>query len=298
MKTTLVYRAILKTLAYGDIFDYPLTRRQLYQFLIADKSVSFSLFKKVLSRIKANDKRISTNNNMFCFFGREEIIEERKKRKRLSKGKLKIARRVAGWLKIIPWVKMIGVSGALAMENADKNDDIDLLIITAKNRLWLTRLLVVFLVELVARRRRPKDVYVADKICLNMFLDEDHLALPKKEWDLFTAHEVCQLKLLWEKDKCYQKFLKANLWVKKYLANILDIKKLRCEDIKGEKKNFLISQFLNFLEYLAYKIQIAYMSSRRTSEVVEPYRVRFHPKDCRWWVLEEYKKRLKELKLK
>jgi len=297
MKTNLIYQAILKTLAYGDIFDYPLTPRQLYRFLISDKSVSFSLFNKVLSRMKANDKRISTNKKMFCFLGREEIIKKRKKRERWSKGKLKIARGVVGWLKIIPWVKMVGVSGALAMENADKNDDIDLLIITAKDRLWLTRLLVVFLVELVAKRRRPKDTDVTDKICLNMFLDEDHLALPKKERDLFTAHEVCQLKLLWEKDGCYQRFLKANLWVKKYLANSLDIKKLRDEDIKGEKKNFLISQFLNFLEVIAYKIQIAYMRSRRTSEIVEPYRIRFHPQDCRGWVIEEYKKRLEELKL-
>jgi hypothetical protein len=186
------------------------------------------------------------------------------------------------------------------MENVDKNDDIDLLIVTAKKRLWLTRVLAIFLTELLGCRRRPKDKQVADKICLNMFLDEDYLAVPKNEQDLFSAHEVVQFKLLWERDNCYQKFLKANLWVKNYLANSLDIKldikKLKDEDIKGEKKNnFLISQFLNFLELIAYKIQTAYMSSERTREVVEPQRARFHPQDCRELILKKYQEQLRKI---
>jgi len=107
----------------------------------------------------------------------------------------------------------------LAMENSNENDDIDLLIITSKSRLWLTRFLTVILLELVANRRHPADKEVKDKICLNMFLDEGHLEVPKKEQDLFSAHEVCQLKVLWDKNGIYQKFLKANLWSKKFLPN-------------------------------------------------------------------------------
>jgi hypothetical protein len=82
--------------------------------------------------------------------------------------------------------------------------------------------------------------------------------------------------------------------VKKYLANSLDIKKLRYEDIKGEKKNFSISQFLNFLEFIAYKIQVAYMRPKRTREIVKLHRVRFHPQDCRKWILKKYKEKLKD----
>ena len=288
-------KAILQTLTYADIFDYPLATEELYEFLITPKSLSFSVFKKNLQKIIRHDKLIKTDGRYFFLKGKEKIIYLRQKRKFWSQKKIEIAKRVGYWLKLIPWIKMAGVTGALAMENADKNDDIDLLIIAAKNRLWLARALAVFLMELLGCRRRPKDAKVADKICLNMFLDEDHLAVPKKERDLFSAHEVVQFKLLWEKDSCYQKFLKANLWVRKYLANSLDIKKLRYEDIKGEKKkNFLISQFLNFLELIAYKIQLAYMRARRTSEIVEFHRVRFHPQDCRGRILKKYQEKLKE----
>jgi len=289
-------KAILRTLVYGDIFDYPLTLEELYQFLIDDKSVSFSLFKKIFRQARIKEKLIKVKGKYFFLKGREKIVDIRQKRKLWSEEKIEIVQRIARWLKLIPWIKMVGVTGALAMENADKNDDIDLLIITSKNRLWLTRLLAVFLLEIMAVRRRPGDIKVKDKICLNMFLDEKSLTLPKNERDLFSAHEVVQLKPLLEKGNCYQKFLKANLWVRKYLANSLNIKKLRYEDIKGEKKRIsLISQFLNFLEHFAYKIQLAYMSSRRTSETAELHRIRFHPQDCRRWILKKYQKKLKEL---
>lgn len=51
------------------------------------------------------------------------------------------------------------------------------------------------------------------------------------------------------------------------------------------------------LETLARWLQLKYMARRRTTEIVEPGRIRFHPKDCRGWVLKEYKKRLKKLRL-
>jgi len=286
-------KAILQTLVYADIFDYPLTAREIYKFLITPKSLRFSVLKKKLKEITREDELIKTKGEYFFLKGREKIVLIRQKRKLWSQKKIKIAKKVSYWLRLIPWIKMVGISGALAMENVDKNDDIDFLIVTTKKRLWLSRALAVFLTELLGCRRRPKDKQVADKICLNMFLDEDCLAVPKNEQDLFSAHEVVQFKLLWERDNCYQKFLKANLWVKNYLANSLDIKKLRYEDIKGEKKkNLLISRFLNFLEYFAYKIQVAYMSSRRTKEVVEVQRIRFHPRDCREWILKKYQEKL------
>jgi len=288
-------KTILQTLVYADIFDYPLTAREIYKFLITPKPLRFSVLKKKLKEITCEDELIKTKGEYFFLKGREKIVLIRQKRKLWSQKKFKIAKKVGRWLRLIPWIKMVGISGALAMENADKNDDIDFLIVTTKKRLWLTRALTVFLTEILGCRRRPKDKQVADKICLNMFLDEDYLAVPKNEQDLFSAHEVVQLKLLWERNNCYQNFLRANLWVKNYLANSLDIKKLRYEDIKGEKKkNLLISQFLNFLELIAYKIQFAYMNSRRTKEIVEPQRVRFHPQDCRKWILKKYKEKLKD----
>lgn len=208
-------KTILRTLAYADIFDYPLTFEELHRFLIGQK-----IDKAKLRKLINQASKIEQQAGRFHFFkNRKSLVSLRNKREKWSRKKITIAKRTASWLKLIPSIKMVALTGSLTMKNSDKNDDIDLLIVTRRNRLWLTRLLTVFLIELVAKRRRPKDKQFEDKICLNMFLDEDHLKIPYQEQDLFTAHEACQLMPLWEKEKVYQKFLKENQWVKKFLPN-------------------------------------------------------------------------------
>jgi len=51
------------------------------------------------------------------------------------------------------------------------------------------------------------------------------------------------------------------------------------------------------LETIARWAQLKYMRSRRTTEVVESGRIRFHPQDARNWVLEEYQTRLERLRI-
>lgn len=51
------------------------------------------------------------------------------------------------------------------------------------------------------------------------------------------------------------------------------------------------------LEALTRWAQLKYMQPRRTTEVVESGRIRFHPQDARNWVLEEYQTRLERLHL-
>lgn len=57
-------------------------------------------------------------------------------------------------------------------------------------------------------------------------------------------------------------------------------------------------KILGQLETLARFLQLKYMKSRRTTEVIEPGRLRFHPRDCREKIMLEYKSRLAKLKIK
>jgi len=292
-------KAIISTLVYGDIFDYPLNSEELYKFLISNKPLNFSEFKKALTLIYANKKRINSNNGYYFLSGRDETVKLRKKREGWSKKKIKIAENAAWWLKLIPWVKMVGVTGSLALLNSDNDDDIDILIVSARNRLWLTRLLTTTFVELTGMRRHPLEYKeckekIRNKICLNMFLDEDHLVVPKKEQDLFTAHEACQMRMLWDKDDTYQKFLYKNSWVKEFLPNGIDTKILRYYDTKRKRnKRFSV---LNIIENLARNFQLWYMKKRRTTETITEGIIRFHPQDARAWILKEYNLKLKNLR--
>lgn len=297
---TKINEAILRTLIYADLFDYPLTMEETWQFLIMSQS-SKEEVKKIYQDLKLTKER----GGFYFLKGREKIVELRKKRQKWSQKKLKIVQKTAAFLKLIPWVKMVGLTGSLAILNSDKEDDIDILIVSTKKRLWLTRLLVIFLVSLVGQRRRPQDANVKDKICLNMFLDEEHLEVPTAEQDLFSAHEVNQMKLLWDKDKMYTRFLQGNQWVKKYLPNGLN---LTLKTKHSKLKKVFSLQFLipvchfafcllnfDFIENLVKIFQLWYMRKRRTTEVISDGIIRFHPRDARSWVMTDYQKRLEKL---
>lgn len=283
-------KAILKTLCYADVFDYPLTADELGKYLINGGTTS------VLALSKALKRRLNLSKNGYFFLeGRSGLIEIRKKRERWVKEKMKIAKRIAWWLKLIPIIKMVAVTGALAMNNTKEEDDIDFLIVASSGWLWTTRLLATILVELVSNRRRPGDKEFKNKICLNMFLDEDHLTVPENERDLFSAHEVAQMKALWTRGEMYEKFMWANRWVRKHLPNIkaqkntLLLDKLSLVRYKG-----ILGCFWGFMEDLARRVQFCYMRPRRTNETISDGYIRFHPQDSRGWVLQEYKKRLRK----
>jgi len=292
-------KCILKTLAYADLFNYPLNSEELYRFFISDHALSPSVFNNALSRIYTNDKRIDTNGKYFFLKGRREVVDIRKERERWSKEKIRIVHETAEKLKTIPTIKLIGVTGALAMENCDEDDDIDLLIVTARNSLWLTRFLIIALCPILGiKRRKPNDKNVKDKICFNLFLDEDNLKIEPES--LFLAHEICQVRLLFNKDNIHERFLWENRWVRKFLPNVIGSSNLKSQITlrfaakpQLKTKNF----FLTILNLIAFHLQHLYMRPKMTVEKVTLHQAFFHPSDISKKVQREYKTRLRLLGL-
>jgi len=278
--------AIFKTLHYFDIFDYPLKVEEVHKYLV--ERLSVDALEKELTQMSADVKLISAGSGFYCLPGREEIIELRKKREGWSQPKLQKAKRIAGVLKFIPWIKLIGVTGALALENSDEGDDIDLVIITSPRRLWLTRGLVVTFLLLTGQYRRANKI--KDRICPNLMLSEEALEFP--DHDLFTAHEIVQMKPVFERENTYQKFLQANQWVEEFLPNAIESAKCKVQSAKFSSKLKTGNTLLNSLETLAYRLQLKVMESKRTVEVTTPNVIRFHPEDIRQKVLDEYQKRV------
>lgn len=289
-----IERAILQTLIYSDIFDYPLSKDEVWKFLIAkkiDKESFEKLFEDSLS------EKVSFRNNLYCLIGREKIIVIRIKRKKESRGKMAIAKKIIKCLSFIPKIQFIGISGALALENSGEDDDIDLFVISSKGSLWLTRLAMIILLLLMGRYRRRNEREVSDKICLNMLIDDGALSFPKIRQNLYTAHEIAQMVPVFERNDMYSKFINSNRWVVKFLPNSIDIKILGYKDIKRKEKkslSILISQYLNiFFNLLAKKLQLWSIKKHITKETISDNFLAFHPLDYKEKVLSEYKKRLK-----
>lgn len=278
-------KCILRTLNYADIFDYPLKKEEIYRWYIKSFNHPLTSFNEELSDL-IKEKLIENKDEYFYLKGRDEIVEFRKRREEWSKEKWEIAEEIAKKLKKIPGIKLIGITGSLAMSNSRKDDDIDLLIITAGNSLWLVRLMVfLFTLILGINRRKPKDREVKNKICFNLFLEENHLKIDPE--NLFLAHEICQMKPIFERDNIYNRFIKENEWVKKYLPNAVKItnhQPLSTNNNKG---------LLSFLNYLAYRMQLLYMKPKITNEKVSLHQAFFHPHNLEKKILKEYQKRLR-----
>lgn len=279
---------LFATVAYADVFDYPLSEDDLYYWSI--KKIPRKNFR---AKPIANVKR---SQYLYFLKGRESIIDTYNDRHQYSKNKWEVARSTAMFLQFIPSIFLIGVTGGVAVNNATSHDDIDFFFITAKGTLWITRLLVIFALDLLGKRRKPSDTNVTNKICLNMFMSEEAMALPKKERDLFSAHEVLQMEPLWSRRDTYRRFLQANGWVEEYLPVAWGIKQ------KGFNRHPKISHWytritrkiLRFFELPAKYIQLWYMARRRTHEVITEGLLRFHPHDARVWIRQEFGKRLKK----
>lgn len=279
------YTSILNTICYADIFDYPLKEEEVKRWSKIVGSASW--------RIKKANGVIMHKGNFMFLKGREEILTQRLKREKISDEKLSIAKRIGAILKFIPTIKLIGVSGSVAMSNAKEDDDIDFFIITSAKTIWLTRLLTTIVAEIFSQRRRPGDTQVSDKVCLNMFVDEQFLSIPKAKQNLYTAHEACQLRVLYDKDNTYSKFLTANEWVRKFLPNGVLSSKYQVLRIKTQKNTkYIIHNTLYILEWIAKKVQLWYMRERRTSEVITEGYLAFHPRDYTSDIMTAFEKKV------
>ncbi|RLC32377.1 hypothetical protein DRH13_01820 [Candidatus Woesebacteria bacterium] len=254
----------ISSLIYHDIFDYPLTPLDLIKWT-AGKAVKF----KNLENIK-----ISTKNGFLFLSGKEGSTLKRLMRKRISKRKLEKAIKAAKILSFLPTVKMIAVTGALAMNNANEESDIDFLTITKKGSLWTTRLLTMALLKAFRiPRRKYGDKSTKDKLCLNIWLDENDLAWSKKSRNIFTSHEISQIIPLVNKGQTYEKFLSKNTWVTDYWPNATSAKAGKEKEKK--EKGFVIK----LMEPLARRAQYRYMKDKITRETITSTRALFHPVD-------------------
>ena len=214
--------------------------------------------------------------------------------------KINTAAKAGKILSFIPWVKLVCVTGALAMENVDETDDIDLMVVTAKNRLWIVRPLAVLLVGIFFKRRKPSwsnktyRTNLANTICLNLWLDELALKIPSSQRDLYTAHELAQMKPIVNKGRTYERMMAENAWGGKFLANVWggqqqtrQISQIRPAFAKGFVEARQIS-LISSLNRLAFRLQLIYMQSKMTTERVSLHAAYFHPGNLADTILTEY----------
>jgi predicted nucleotidyltransferase len=214
---------ILATLAYFDMFNYPLTQAEVYLFL--GNKIKFELFNDAL--ICLFNEGIIHRFDKFYTLSTDDLIASRRIEGNKKAAKLiKVAEKVGNLLIKFPYVRGIAISGSLSKNFADAGSDIDLFIITEKNRLWIARTLMHCFKKLT---------FLVNKehlFCMNYYIDMQQLEIPEK--NIYTAIEVCTLIPL-QGDITFKEFYAANTWTSEFLPN----KNMRIASALPVKKTFL-----------------------------------------------------------
>jgi predicted nucleotidyltransferase len=221
---------IVSTLAYFDMFDYPLSYNEIFLFL--ECGCGEGEFKKTLNDLLAC-KLIYQFDNFYSLKNDFTLITRRNQGNKKAQELLKKAKTVGQLLIRFPYVRGIGISGSLSKNFADENSDIDLFIITKKNRLWIARTLMHFFKKLT---------FLVNKqhyYCMNYYIDEVQLEIVEK--NIYTAIEVATLIPL-EGDSTFAAFYSANTWAKDYLPN----KTMRTSST-GPIKNYVLKTGIELL---------------------------------------------------
>lgn len=277
--TKSVSEAIIKTLCYAEVFSYPLNFLELHKYLMYHKKISKQ---ELLFELRFMNDMLKQEGEYITFVNTTHFVKTRKERQKESKRKMGKAMMVASFLSYIPTIKLIGISGSLSMQNSKKEDDIDFFFITSKNTLWITRFFVTLFLVCFKQKRDRMRAITKDKICPNMFLSEEALVLPVSFRNIYTAHEVSQVKVIYAKDHMDSQFFSANRWVLKYLPHAFSYKKQ-----KPTKRKFYTHLLFPF-EIFAYGLQYAYMKRRITNEKINLSRAMFHPRKSKEIICDIY----------
>jgi hypothetical protein len=207
---------ILSTIIYYDILDYPLTSFELWKYLLSRnaKRETRNDEKASLAEVAAGleneelKKQIEEYRGFYFLKGRKNLVAQRLERNKISERKFKKIRRTVFWLRMAPFVRMMAVTGRVAMKNAAGKSDLDLLIVLKNNRIFTGRLLVTLLAHILGRRRHGNKI--TDRICLNYFITDGSLEIGSH--DIFSAHEYSFTVPVFGAE-VFREFQKENDWI-------------------------------------------------------------------------------------
>ncbi len=199
--------AILSSVAYRDQFGYPVTLAEIYRYLhwIACKESDVA---HALAREPLASHYLVTDGTYYALAGRESLFALRAQRTRLAARLWRRARRLAALLSALPQVRMVAVTGSLAVSNPADNADIDIMLVTEPGALWRTRA-VAKLLQIVDRK-------LGGGLCANYLVTVNALALSIQ--GLYVAQELAQMVPLYGED-VYRELRARNRWTERYLPN-------------------------------------------------------------------------------
>lgn len=290
----------LATLAYFDLFDYPLTLEELERYFLGEQPSR----KELADFLKTQGHRIQQQDGYYFFNGRDHIVMTREEREKISKNYWKKARWILPLIQMIPFVRMTGVCNSLAFNNASAESDIDLFIVAQTGRLFIVRFYTIFLFGLLGVRRHGNKI--AGRFCLSFYVDENALNLENIQSgkdDIYLPYWVLTMQPLYGR-KTYEKFVQENAWISGYFGRTLSLvrdfwRPSAFRAVGWLKEIFLKGAWGDNIEKKLRKIQLSrherHLSGLplKASIVVSDHMLKFHNIDRRSEISKRFEAKLR-----
>lgn len=249
---------ILATITYYDVMDYPMTSFEIWKHLTiisGEEEEKYSLA-DVINELESDPVKSAVDHGarkLQCFIKEEkgfyflkdraDLVDQRIQHNKITERKYKSLLKMVSWLNFLPYIKMIGVSGRMAMKNAQDRSDFDVCIMLKQGKIFTGRALITFLMQILGLRRHGQKV--RDRICLNHFITDDFFVAGK---DLFSANDYTFLIPIYGFEN-FLKFQEKNEWIKKFKPNFsLNIKNMKKieDDSFSRLIKFILEKALDF----------------------------------------------------
>lgn len=215
-------RNILDTICYYDVLNYPLTLFEIWKHLLSSEDLNRTsknkiTLKNVLLSLTESDlkKFVESEDGFYFLKGRNRLVRERIKRSKLSILKIRKMKKIVNLLRISPFVRMILITGKLAMKNAHPKSDWDVLVVLRENRIWIGRTFITLLAHFFGKRRHHDKI--TNRVCFNYFIATNSLEIRNK--DFYSANEYFFCFPLFDAKNYFKRFQLRNHWIKNYKPN-------------------------------------------------------------------------------
>jgi len=202
-----VRQAAIRAIAYADVFDYPLDAAQVRRYLHGVAATGAATT-RALEQSTGPGGPLVHHEGFYALRGREHLVQERRRRAGHATRLWPVAVWYGRLIAKLPFVRMVAVTGSLAWDNVNADGDIDYLVVTEPDRLWVCRWMIAVLTETVRLGGVP--------LCPNYVISERALTLTDR--NLYTAYELAQMKPI-AGYETYRQVREVNSWVQTFLPN-------------------------------------------------------------------------------
>lgn len=179
-----IQKAIIETISYFSLFEFPLQLSELSRFLLR-----YSLSASEMLKIVKETPGIVLENDYVIFSDQHSLIQKREIFQQQNEKLWKKIRFFVPFLRFFPFVRSVCICNHIPYGIVKEKSDIDLFIITESKHMFVARFFTTLFLHILKVRRHG--TYIKERFCLSFYATSQGLNLSQIEHpkqDIYLAY--------------------------------------------------------------------------------------------------------------